>query len=132
MVVQRGDDEIEAPLIEFVAPLLAPLAGEIAVLSVECRGDIEQMLLGVEAIDNLDGIRHMLAGDVPYPGSTVTKDNPPRDAEEVAPLHLAQDPLGKGRRLLVGITGGDGFNGAVVGDRPGIAGRLAFPVAAVG
>ena len=44
MLAQLCDDEIEAPVVEFVASRLAPLCREITPLSAEGPGDIEHML----------------------------------------------------------------------------------------
>ena len=62
MLAQLCDDEIETPLVEFVASRLAPLCREITPLSAEGPGDIEHMLFGVKNVHDLDGVRHMLVG----------------------------------------------------------------------
>ena len=49
---QRGDDEIKAPPVEFVASGLAPLRHEITPLPVEGPGNIEHMLFGMKPMPN--------------------------------------------------------------------------------
>jgi hypothetical protein len=50
-------------------------------------GDVAEMLLDVESVNDLDSARKLLVGDVPDPGSAVAKDDstlgliePPRSA----------------------------------------------------
>ncbi len=75
---------------------------------------------------------HMLGGDVSYPGSAITEDNPRSTPKKSRRSLSREDPPGKDRKLLVGITGGDGFNGALQVTDPPSADRFAFPGAAVG
>ncbi len=98
--------------------------------SIQRLGDIEDVLLGVEDIDALDGVRHMLVGEVPDPGRAIAEDDPALDAEQVTALALAPHPTGKGGKLLVRIAGRDRFDGRVIGDGAGVAKRLSRGVAA--
>ena len=69
MLPQSGDDGIGAALVEFVAPRLAPLRGEVAAGAVDGLGDVEDVLLGVKDVHDLDGVGQVLVGEVPDPGA---------------------------------------------------------------
>ena len=55
MDAQGGEEGIDAALVEFVASVFSPLLGEVGAGSIEGLGDLEEMALGVEDVDDLDG-----------------------------------------------------------------------------
>ena len=120
MAAQGGDHFIDAALVEFLAPLPGPSFADLARAAVDGLGDLEQMALGVEDVDDLGGVGEVLVGKVPDPRRTVAEDDPARRLVEAAPLGLAQDAPCEGRRLGVGIAGGDGFDGGIVGGGAGV------------
>ena len=53
--------------VQFVVALVRPLLAQVAARPVNGLGHVREVLLGVEAIDDLDGVGEVLAGDVPDP-----------------------------------------------------------------
>ncbi len=84
MVVEGGEEEVEAALVEFVAALFSPGVGEVGCGAVDGLGNVEQLLLGVEDIDDLDGVGEMLVGPVPDPRGVVAEDDLVRGLVEAA------------------------------------------------
>ena len=106
MAAQGGDHFIDAALVEFLAPLPGPSFADLAAVCVDGLGDLEQMALGVENVDDLGGVGEVLVGEVPDPWRTVAEDDPARCGVEAAPFGLADDAPGEGRGLGVGIARG--------------------------
>ena len=75
MDAQGVEEGIDAALVEFVASLFPPLRGEVGAGSVEGFGDLEEMSLGMEDVDALDGAGEVLIGEVPDPGGAVAEDD---------------------------------------------------------
>ena len=121
MAAQGGDDFIDAALVEFLAPLPGPSFADLTRASVDGLGDLEQMALGVEDVDDLDGVGEVLVGEVPDPWRAVAEHDLARRVVEAAALGLAQDAPCEGRGLGIGVAGGDGLDGGVVGGRAGVA-----------
>ena len=121
MAPQGGDHFVDAALVEFLAPLPGPSFADLAPAPVDGLGNLEQMALGVEDVDDLDGIGEVLVGEVPDPRRAVAQHDPALGVVEAAAFGLADDAPGEGRGLGVGIAGGDGFDGGVVGGRAGVA-----------
>ena len=85
VLAKGGEQVVEAALVEFVAALFAPLGGEVGGGAVDGPGDLEQVLLGVEDVDDLDGAGEVLVGEVPDPGGAVAEhDAPPGPVEAAA------------------------------------------------
>ena len=101
------DDEVATPLVQMVAPDLCPLCRKIAPGPVKGIGDVEDVLPGMEDVDDLDRVRDMLVGEVPDPGRPVPEDGPALDAEEPASPGLAQHPPDEGNRLPIRVVGSD-------------------------
>ena len=97
-----------------------------------CFRHLEHMALGVENIDDLDGVGEVLVGEVPDPRRAVAEDGMARCGGEAASPGLADDASGKRRRFGVGIACGDGRDGGVVGGRPWVAQGAALLVGGVG
>ena len=129
VAAQGGDHVVYAALVKLLAPLPGPLLADLAAVSVDGPGDLEQMALGMEDVDDLDGIGKVFVGEVPDPRRTVAEDDPALRGVEAAAFGLAQDAPGEGRGLGVGIAGGYGLNGGVVGGGAGIAHRATRLVA---
>ena len=53
------------------------------------------MLLGMEAIDDLDSVGEILVGHVPNPGSPITENGLPTGPVEAAPRRFTLDPRRK-------------------------------------
>ena len=49
---------------------------KIVLRSADGLGDVEEMLFGMEHVDNLDHVREVLVGDVPDPRRPVSEDGP--------------------------------------------------------
>ena len=96
MDIEGGEEVVEAALIEFVASLFSPGEGEVGCGSVDGFGDVEQVLFGVEDIDDLDGGGEMLVGPVPDPRGAVAEDDLPGDSVEAAALGFANGAKGEG------------------------------------
>ena len=95
-------------------------------------GDLEEVLFGVEDIDDLDGVGGMLTGPVPYPEGAVTEDDGLGDVIEAAALDFSQDASGKGGGVRVGIACDDGFDGGIAGDGTGVSQGQAVLVPGLG
>jgi hypothetical protein len=96
MVLEGGEEEVEAALVEFVAALFSPGVGEVGCGAVDGLGNVEQMLLGVEDIDDLDGVGEMLVGPVPDPRGAVAEDDLPGDSVEAAASGFTNGAKGEG------------------------------------
>ena len=90
MGAQGGEDVVEAALVEFVAACLPPPVGEIGACPVDGFGDLGQMLLGVEDVDDLDGAGGVLVGPVPDPRGAVAEDDAARRRGEASASGLAR------------------------------------------
>ena len=86
MAAEGGEDVVDAALIEFVAALFPPPVGELGSRSVDGLGDVEQMPLGVEDIDDPDGAGGVLVRQVPYPERAVAEDRATRGLVEASPF----------------------------------------------
>ena len=100
MAAEDGEDVVDAALIEFVAALSSPLVGEIGSRSIDGLGDVEQMPLGVEDVDDLDGAGGVLVRPVPYPERAVAEDRATRGLVEASSFGFAQSAAGEGSGLV--------------------------------
>ena len=100
MAAQGGDHVVDAPLIELLAPLPGPAIADLTADPVDGLGDLEQMPLGVEDVDDLDRVGEVLVGEVPDPRCAIAEDNPAPGRVEAAAFGLAQDAPGEGRGLM--------------------------------
>ena len=96
MLLEGGEEVVETALIEIVAALLSPGDGEIGSGAVDGLGGLEEVLLGVEDVDDLGGAGKVFFGEVPDPGGAVAEDDLLRGVEEASALDLAEDALGEG------------------------------------
>lgn len=63
------------------------------------------MLLGMEEVDDLDGLGEVFGGGVPDPGSTVSQDDLDRGGIEAGSLALREYQSGKVGGSGIGIPG---------------------------
>ena len=103
MDAQGVEEGIDAALVEFVALLFPPLRGEVGAGSVEGFDDLEEMSLGMEDVDDLDGAGEVLIGEVPDPGGAVAEDDLAFGLVEASAFGLAQDAVCEGRGVGVGV-----------------------------
>ena len=94
--------------------------GGVGAGHVDRLGDVPQVLLGVEQVDDLDRVGKRHVGDVPDPGRAVADHDLAGSAVEAAPPGLAFDAAGERRRFGVGVAGGGAFDGRRVADRAGL------------
>ena len=62
MAAQGGDHFVDAALIELLATPSGPVIADLTADPVNRLGDLEQMPLGVEDIDDLDRVGEALVG----------------------------------------------------------------------
>ena len=71
-------------------------------------------------------------GRVPDPGRAIAQHHAASSFGETAPRGFAQHSLGELRAVGTGVRGSGAFDGGGIGDRSGIAHRLAFGIAGLG
>ena len=117
---RRGAQQrAEAAAIELVATPLGPAPGHVGAGPADL-GDVPQVLLGVEQVDDLDGAGEQLVGDVPDPLRAVAEHHPAAGAVEAVPAGLAVDPPER-RQVDVVVPGRGALDGGGVADRAGLA-----------
>ena len=79
----------DAAVVELVAAAPGPAFRHVGAGDVDRLGDVPQVLLGVEQIDDLDGAGEQLVGDAPDPQRAVAQHDPAAGAVEAAPARLA-------------------------------------------
>ena len=121
MAAQGGEHVVDAPFVELLAPFPGPLFADFAAVSPDGFGDLEEMALGVEDVDDPDGVGDVLVGEVPDPWRAVAEHDATLRLVETTSLGLAQGTLGEGCGLGIGLAGGDGFDGGVAGGGAGVA-----------
>jgi len=106
-----------------------PLAAEVSAGAVDRLGDVGEMLLGVEQVDDLDGAGKQFVGQVPSPGGTIAKLDSARGAVEAAAARFAVHAVRERREAGGGVGTGGAPDGRRVGDRARVPGRDALRVA---
>jgi hypothetical protein len=79
----------DAALVEFVIALLNPLPALFTVGAMDDLANIAEMLFGVKAIKDLDGLRKQFAGRVPDPRGAVAQNGATRCLSEASPRGFA-------------------------------------------
>src|SRR3989441_5297854 len=118
--------------IQFLVPLLGPLAGSFRMVRIEGLGDVTQVLLDMEAVDDFDGSREQFLGEVPDPGGAVADHDLPWCLLEAPAGGFPPDSCGKLGAVSVGVGRGGTFDGGRVTHRALIAHRVSFGVARLG
>lgn len=80
---------IELSIVEFGMPAFRPLGGTHVGGTVDRLAQVAEVLLGVEAINDLDRTREQFLGDVPYPGRAVAQHHAAFGLAETASRGLA-------------------------------------------
>ncbi len=128
---EGGDQGGGLPRLQLVVAGLDP-AGVLGGFGIEDRlGHRGKMFLGVEEIDDLDGVGKMLGGDIPDPGGTVSQDDLGSGGVEAGPAAFPEDQLGKVGGSGIGIPGGRAEDPAGIADRAFVPNRDA-PVVGLG
>src|SRR2546422_2739997 len=118
--------------IQFLVPLLGPLAGSFRMVRIEGLGDVTQVLLDMEAVDDFDGSREQFLGWVPDLGGAAADDVLPWCLLEAPAGGSPPDSCGKLGAVSVGVGRGGTFDGGRVTHRALIAHRVSFGVARLG
>ena len=90
---QRSHDLVQLAGVEFIMTSFRPCGGKITCRTVDDLCHIAEMFFGVVAIHDLDGIRVLFGGEVPYPRGSVAKHGLPRRTIKAAPRRLPLDTL---------------------------------------
>jgi len=105
---------VEVSLVQLVVAILGPGTGFGALGPEDFLGRLAQMLLGMEEVNDLDGIGEVFRREVPDPEGSVSDDHATFSFHEPASLGLPIDPPGEVGR---GAPGGRGtFDGGRIGD----------------
>ena len=75
-----------------------------------------ELLAGVEAIDDPDGVGELLLGEAPDPGGTIAEDDLAVGPGEAPAVGFASDATVEVRRLRVGVASGRALDGRRVGE----------------
>src|SRR2546426_5801600 len=118
--------------IQFLVPLLGPLAGSFRMVRIEGLGDVTQVLLDMEAVDDFDGSREQFLGELPDPGGAVADHDLPWCLLEAPAGGFPPDSCGKLGAVSVGVGRGGTFDGGRVTHRALIVHRVSFGVARLG
>ena len=86
--------------------LASPSRSHVAADAVDRLGDIAEMLFGVEAINDLEGIREVFVGQVPDPSSAIAQHHASRGALKASSACFAHDALREVRRCRVRVAAG--------------------------
>ena len=82
---QGGDHLVDAALVELLAPLPGPAIADLAADPVDRPGCVEQVALGVQDVDGLEGVGEVLVDEVPDPRRAVAEDALPEAAGTAGP-----------------------------------------------
>lgn len=124
-------DKVEASVLEGVALLVRPGSGEVGAGTVHGPGDLPEVFLRMEQVDDLDSVREELVGEAPDPAGAIAQDDAPPGVVEAAPARLARDPLREGGEL--GVAHGGTLDRRAGRGRAGIPhGPAGLRVAALG
>src|SRR3989442_4896681 len=118
--------------IQFLVPLLGPLAGSFRMVRIEGLGDVTQVLLDMEAVDDFDGSREQFLGEVPDPGGAVADHDLPWCLLEAPAGGVPPDSCGKLGAVSVGVGRGGTVDCGRVTHLALIAHRGSFGVARLG
>ena len=103
------EQNLEFSGVEFFLPALHPSRSPWGGGAVKSFPEIAQVLLGMETIDDLDGLGKLLFGDIPNPRSAITEHDLTWRLSEAAAHGLALDALGERGRLGSGVGGSSTF-----------------------
>lgn len=100
MAAKGSEQCTELSTIEFFMPSFGPLGSAWMCRAIEGFAELAQVLFGVKAIDDLNGLGEQFCSQIPDPGSPVSERNRTRGLRETTALRLAPDALRKGRTFL--------------------------------
>ncbi len=106
MSLERLHNGVDIAGIEFGVPLISPLLAERADWSPYFGRHCAEGLFDVVAIEDLNGIREEVSGQVPDPGGAVSQDAAPLGCGKAAPAGFAQHALSKLGGAEVGLAAG--------------------------
>ncbi|PJB46578.1 MAG: hypothetical protein CO108_05560 [Deltaproteobacteria bacterium CG_4_9_14_3_um_filter_63_12] len=79
-----GQHVVDLPGLEFRAALVRPLLVQNAVAAIDRLGAVGEVLVDVEAVEDLNGVRELLGGEVPDPRGAVAEDDAARGLLEAS------------------------------------------------
>jgi len=115
--------------VEFDVALVRPLPPQLAGHAIHGFGHGAQVLLGMEAVHDLEGAGTVLVGQIPDPRGAVPQDHAPLGVVKAAARGLAGDAGGEVRGVVVGVPARGPFDGGRVAHRARVAHRRAVLIA---
>lgn len=124
---QRFEDVVETAVVEFVVTLVRPLFAEVTHRTEDRFRDAAQVLLCVEAIDDLNRLWKVLSGKAPDPRCAIAKHSAALRVVEAPPGRFAHDSRSEIAGTIVGVATRCAFDRGRVGDRARVAHWRASP-----